>query len=355
MLRTKRKVVISLHGIRTRGLWQKELSPLLTEQGWIYYPLDFGWYSVLFFIPRIFRKSKIEWFRQQYREVRNRYPDVIPSIIAHSLGSWILCKAIEKYTHLRFDKIILCGSIVPRRFDWEAVYARNQVTAVHNEVGKKDVWARFSKFFAWGTGDSGFIGFTQQAPFLLNQAYPHYDHGSAFGYDHYLGEWVPFLRQPVPFSDGNVPWDFEEPISPYDAARWSAVTYFKQYVCRLADAFQRGEVFQDSSESPISNTGRLVVVVPRTPGEASPVATGRYYQTNDFRRIFFGRPTQRTGHIDKDGTVYDIPTTIHSLLSLDHRTNEELVDAVNEFVVTLQNRIDEPASDVRGIVTVVRE
>lgn len=353
-LRTKRKIIVSLHGIRTRGTWQKDLSPLLTEQGWIYYPLDYGWFSVLFFIPGFFRARKIEWLRERYSEIRNRYPDVIPSVIAHSFGTWILCRAIEKYEHLRFDKIILCGSIVQSKFNWQKIHSRNQVTTVRNESGQKDVWARFSKLIAWGTGDSGYKGFKQKEPFVIEQEYPEYDHGSVFGYDHYLGEWIPFLGLPVPFANGEIPWESEEPISPYDAARWSAITYFKQYICRLADAFQRDEVFADSGGTPLANVRRFVVLIPRTPGEASAISTGRYYSEKGFQRIFFGRPTQRTGQLGADGKAYDIPTTINSLLCLDHRTDEELVDAVNEFAATLQKRIDDPASEVRGIVEIVR-
>ena len=354
MLRTKRKVVVSLHGIRTRGLWQKDLSPLLSEQGWIYYPLDYGWFSVLFFIPSVPRKRKIEWFRERYREIRNRYPDVIPSIIAHSLGSWIVCKAIFKYENLRFDKVILAGSIVPDNFDWKTVYERNQVTAVRNDCGKKDIWARFSKFFAWGTGRSGFRGFSQKGDYVIEHLYSEYGHSSAFGYDHYLGEWVPFLRQPIAFCSGEVPSDSEDSVSPYDAARWSAITYFKQYICRICAALVRGEIYLDGSPAAIRTKERLVILVPKTPGEASETVTSRYYSQNGLKRVTFGGPTRRTGQVGTDNVLYDIPTTINSLLCLDHRTDDELVDAVNEFAATLQERIDAADSEAKGVVGIKR-
>jgi hypothetical protein len=354
MLRTKRKVVVSLHGIRTRGLWQKDLSPLLSEQGWIYYPLDYGWFSVLFFIPGVLRKRKVEWFRERYREIKNRYRDVIPSIIAHSFGTWIVCKAMFKYENLRFDKVILVGSIVPEKFDWETIYARNQVTAVRNDSGKKDIWARFSKFFAWGTGSSGFKGFSQKVPYLVERVYTDYDHSSAFGYDHYLGEWVPFLRRADEFCNGEVPSDSEDSVSPYDAARWSAITYFKQYISRLCAAFVRGEVYGDNGTATAQTNGRLVVLVPKTPGEASETATSRYYAANGFKRVSFGNRTRRTAQLGSDAALYDIPTTLHSLLCLDHRTDAELVDAVNEFVTTLRQRLDAAESEAKGIVEIRR-
>lgn len=351
-LRTKRKIVISLHGIRTRGVWQKDLSPLITEQGWIYYPLDFGWFSVLFFIPGFIRSRKIEWFRERYKEVRSRYPDVVPTIIAHSFGTWILCKAIAKYEHLKFDKIILCGSVIKSKFDWETVYKRNQITAVKNDCAKKDVWARFSKFFAWGTGDAGYAGFCQKKEYIHDKIYHFYDHGSAFGYDHYLGEWIPFIAQPLQLCDGNVPWDSEEPISPYDAARWSAITYFSQYLSRVVEAILRMEVRTEGGVQ--ANVRQMIVLIPRTPGEASPLATNRYYSERSYTSVFLGSLSPRTGHLGPDAKIYDIPTTIHSLLDLDHRTDEDLVDAVNEFAAMLQRKIDAPSSGVRGVVTIQR-
>ena len=39
MLKRRRKVVISLHGINTDGAWQKDVAPIISEQGWVYYPL----------------------------------------------------------------------------------------------------------------------------------------------------------------------------------------------------------------------------------------------------------------------------------------------------------------------------
>ena len=354
MLRTKRKVIISLHGIRTRGLWQKDLSPLLSEQGWTYYPLDYGSFWLLPFVLGVFRRRKIEWFRDRYQEIHSRCPDVVPSIIAHSFGSWIVCKAIQKYEHLRFDKVILAGSVVPDSFDWRTVYQRNQITTVRNDRAQKDVWARFSKFIAWGTGSSGFRGFSQREQCVVERIYPEYGHSSVFGHDHYIGEWIPFLRAPVPFSNGELPSESEEPVSPYDAARWSAITYFKQYVCRICAALIRREIHADDNATPVEDVERFVVLVPQTPGEASETAIARYYAKNGLRRVIFGGPTRRTSHVGEDGVLYDIPTTINSLLCLDHRGDKELIDAVNEFALTLQERIDAAESDAKGVVEIRR-
>lgn len=354
MLRTKRKVVVSLHGIRTRGTWQKDLSPLISEQGWIYYPLDYGWFSVLFFVPGYIRKRRIEWFRQRYNEIRSRYPGVIPSIIAHSFGTWILCQATRKYANIRFDQIILAGSVVPGSFDWQLIFARNQVTSVRNDSGRKDIWARLSRFFAWGTGSSGFTGFSQPQAFLTEAAHPDYDHSSAFGYDHYLGEWIPFLREQHPFANGEVPSDSEEPVSPYDAARWSAITYFKQYVCRIAEALTNNEKVTDHSGQVVRVKRHIVVLIPKAPGQAAQGAAKRYFAEKGWTPVLFSTSLQRTAHVTDLGEICDIPSTINSLLCLDHRTDDELIDAVDEFARMLQQRLNDPRSEIKGMVTIRR-
>lgn len=347
-LKTKRKVVISLHGIRTRGKWQKDLSPLITEEGWIHYPLDYGWFPTLSFAIPLIRDQKIEWFRGQYNEVTARYPGVTPSIIAHSFGTYILCKAIQKYASLKFDKIILCGSVAPRDFDWRKIFLRNQVTTVKNDGGSRDLPAKLSRFLARGTGDAGFRGFDQKEDFIVDTIFDEFDHGSVFAVDHYSNEWIPFIDQVKPFADGTVPSDSEEPISPYDAARWSAVTYFHQYVKRIADGILRDEVYACDGTLLKQDIKKLIVLIPKTPGEASGAAAEGYYKQNGFKAVQIGnKVARRTSQLGPESVLYDIPTTINTLSFLDHRTDDELVDAVTEFAKTLQKLASSPSSPVK--------
>jgi hypothetical protein len=99
---------------------------------------------------------------------------------------------------------------------------------------------------------------------------------------------------------------------------------------------------------------QLVVLIPKTPGEASQTAINRYCGEKGLEPIIFGGPTQRTAHADASGEVCDIPSTLHSLLCLDNRTNEELVDAVDEFARLLEEKINDAESEVKGVVIVRR-
>lgn len=295
----------------------------------------------------------MEWFRERYNEVTARYPDVTPSIIAHSFGTYILCKAVQKYSALKFDKIILCGSVAPRDFDWRKVYSRNQITAVKNDGGTNDWPARFSRFFARGTGDAGFKGFDQKEPYIDDTLFEEFDHGSVFAADHYLSQWIPFIEQIRPFANGAVPADFEEPISPYDAARWSAITYFHQYVKRVSEGIIREEIYAPDGSGLGTTIKKLVVLIPKTPGEASGSAAEMHYKEQGFTKVVVGNKiAQRTSQLGPDSSLYDIPSTINTLSFLDHRKDHELVDAVDEFTKTLQALVSSPSSQVKKLIDV---
>jgi pimeloyl-ACP methyl ester carboxylesterase len=91
-----------------------------------------------------------------------------PHLIAHSLGSWLSIRAAERYPGVRFRRVVLCGSVLPRAFPWAALVNPSgnapAIRAVRNEVGLRD-WVpllagllqRAAPHFG-GAGRWGFIG-----------------------------------------------------------------------------------------------------------------------------------------------------------------------------------------------------
>jgi len=124
MLRSKRKIIISVHGIRTTGAWQKQIASVVSENGWIYYPMDYGYFTAIHFALPFVRRSKITWFCRQFDQIKERFPEVTPSVVAHSNGTYIVANALKTYPHMRVDKLILCGSIVRQDFDWKTIFER---------------------------------------------------------------------------------------------------------------------------------------------------------------------------------------------------------------------------------------
>lgn len=194
-------VVFALHGIRTHADWHRPLYELLSSEAW-QVRTDrwvFGYYNVFQFLTPWSRRAKVKWFREAYNdETKDRRVKLSerenPSIVAHSFGTYILGNAMLKYDWLRFDKIILCGSILPVDFPWDKLIDRGQVQAVRNEHGVRDVWA---KLVSWGvadTGISGHRGFERHHDRLVQEQFD-YEHSEYFDRGHMEAKWLPFLNQ----------------------------------------------------------------------------------------------------------------------------------------------------------------
>jgi|GEM_PF-2997970 len=360
MLKQKRKVVVSLHGIRTRGLWQKEVAPVISEQGWIYYPLDYGDFSPFQLISEGERNEKIEWFRNEINDICQKIAPIIPSVIAHSFGTFIVCNTLDKYRNIHLDKLILCGSILPQDFDWKKIIDRKQVTMVKNDCGGKDFWAGISGKFVAGTGPSGRAGFNQKHERLIDDQFERFEHSDFFGYDHYVGEWVPFLEKDMAYvGETETLGQQEEPVSPIEAARWSAMTYYHQFITRAVNAIRNDEVYTIvNPESAEAKAGAkpeqvkakgLVVAIPSTPGGAKDGAIMDFSKNLNLKNVNIGK-SPRTLKYGADGYLYDVPTILQTLSFLDHRQNDELAPAVIEFQRMIEKILDGPDGDERAYV-----
>jgi hypothetical protein len=60
-----------------------------------------------------------------------------PSVVAHSLGTHLVCSALAKFDDLRFATIILVAAVVKRRFPWSDMDGR--IRRVFNEIGGGDL------------------------------------------------------------------------------------------------------------------------------------------------------------------------------------------------------------------------
>ena len=188
-------VVISLHGIRTTGGWQKELTDELILQKIRYEPLDFDFFSALSLLFPWSRKNKVEWFHHKYSDFTDRNSQ-IPSLIAHSFGSYIAAEAMLKYSDIKFDKIIFCGSIVRDDYPWtDIILKRGQVNLVLNEAGGQDIWSKIVGWVVEDAGPSGVNGFSDRAcDKVLQQIHTSHRHSDYFYPQNYRTNWIPFLK-----------------------------------------------------------------------------------------------------------------------------------------------------------------
>lgn len=198
------QVLIGLHGIRTYAGWCRALYEVAPQNGW-QVRMDrwnFGYFNIVLFLLTFARAAKVRWFREVYRhESKDKEVKLVdgqyPSIVAHSFGTYILGNALLKYDWLRFDKVILCGSILPRDFPWDELIERGQVQAVRNEYGTNDTPTRVVRWFVAGTGPSGREGFSRSHARIEQERFE-YTHSEYFNKGHMEAKWLPFLDRQLP-------------------------------------------------------------------------------------------------------------------------------------------------------------
>ena len=190
--KTSRRV-FSLHGIRTRGVWQKDVTPILANAGFIPEPFDFGYFRAVQLIWPPSRRKKVENFLSDYIRECNRLDGGTPSLLAHSYGTYISAQAMLKYPEIKFDRMVLCGAILRREFPWDRLANNGQVNDVLNQYGGQDFWAWVVAWVVSDAGQSGRYGFFP-ATCLTQQWYPSFRHGDYFYDLNYEQNWLPFLK-----------------------------------------------------------------------------------------------------------------------------------------------------------------
>lgn len=186
-------VVLSVHGIRTRGVWQKDIVPVLVRAGLVPYSLDYDYFGAAALLNRKAREAKVRWLVGEYNRIRQETGDARPSVIAHSFGTLLAATLIERNPQVTFDKVIFAASIVRNDYPWPDILATRQVNFVENDYGGRDVWPRVARWFVGAAGDSGARGFERFDEALDQRRFPGYAHSDYFHHTHFEDNWVPTL------------------------------------------------------------------------------------------------------------------------------------------------------------------
>ncbi len=88
-----KKLVITVHGIRTFGQWQERLARLLCADPSKDIAVEnyhYGYFSVLAFLVPVFRWIATRRFRTELEHIAREYPDRELSLVAHSFGTHLV-------------------------------------------------------------------------------------------------------------------------------------------------------------------------------------------------------------------------------------------------------------------------
>lgn len=187
------QVVVLVHGVRDYALWQHSVRTTLEEAGFAVESTNYGRVNLLEFLVPIafFRRRAIETVWRQIRIVRQNNPDADVSVVAHSFGTYVIAHLIKENFDIKFDRILLCGSVVPYDFPFEQFQDRFR-SPIINEVGARDVWPAMAENITFGYGSAGTYGFRR--PLVRDRWHNGAGHNFFLKQSFCREFWVPFLK-----------------------------------------------------------------------------------------------------------------------------------------------------------------
>ncbi|MDO9222517.1 MAG: alpha/beta hydrolase [Caulobacter sp.] len=167
------RVVFVTHGIRDYGYWTKKLAGRIKQRAepgvCRTVTSSYGFFPMGPFVSKALRLRRVEWLLDQYVKARALYPDAKFAFMGHSNGTYLMAHALDICLAVKFDRVVLAGSVLPSRYRWSDRINSGQVSQVLNYVATADwVVALFPKFFGYiptmGLGGAGFDGFHEDPP-----------------------------------------------------------------------------------------------------------------------------------------------------------------------------------------------
>lgn len=184
-------VVFVMHGIRDEGHWTERvasavedaLQPTLApdppacqgrpEPRIAFEISSYGYFPMLSFLRPGARAEKAAWLMDRYAEARQLYPQARFHYVGHSHGTYLLRHVLEAVHEVRFDKVVLAGSVLRAGERWQPFFARGQVGQLLNLRASADwvvaIFPNTMERVGWqDLGGAGVRGFQETPPGLTN-------------------------------------------------------------------------------------------------------------------------------------------------------------------------------------------
>ena len=163
------KVVIILHGIRARNVeaWLSALARQISQADpkcKVVRP-SYGYFSALRFILPSVRRRNIRLLLDQYTQHLAANPDAEFHFIGHSNGTYMFGRSLQQIPAMRFNRVVLAGSVLPTDIFSGNSQLGKQVTAVRNDGARFDwpvgILCRILRntLFLKDVGAAGYDGF----------------------------------------------------------------------------------------------------------------------------------------------------------------------------------------------------
>lgn len=236
-----RKVIITVHGIRTSGVWQDNLGGYIENSGGITYNYKAKYLSALKILIPIFRDGIERSFSNDFDIILRKHPGATYYVFAHSFGTYLVAKKLEKMQSVNVPEIkylVLAGSVLRRDFNWKKILEKLPRMQVVNDCGVNDIPLVFAEVFGPGLGMAGrrgFFGFENSA--IINR---YFSGGHNFFEEKegfYNENWIPLLSDEVTMTNVtvNAGLFFEVKENILDNIKWifwvSVISFFVYTIC----------------------------------------------------------------------------------------------------------------------------
>lgn len=158
-----KKLLMTVHGIRTYGKWQSSLQQETKAYSdeFEYIDIKYGYFDIISFCIPYFRSKKIASISNRVSQLIDDAPDKDIYLVAHSFGTMIVCEALNTRTSpSKIKRLIMCGSPLSHKYDLDKVVASSELTI--NDCGTKDAILVLARTLVLGLGDAGRTGFQRE-------------------------------------------------------------------------------------------------------------------------------------------------------------------------------------------------
>jgi hypothetical protein len=119
------------------------------------------------------RAEKAAWLMDRYAEARHLYPKARFHYVGHSHGTYLLRHVLEAVHDVRFDRVVLAGSVLRAGERWQPIFERGQVGQLLNLRASEDwvvaIFPNTMERVGWqDLGGAGVRGFEQTPCGLTN-------------------------------------------------------------------------------------------------------------------------------------------------------------------------------------------
>ncbi|AVH72767.1 hypothetical protein [Nostoc sp. 'Lobaria pulmonaria (5183) cyanobiont'] len=181
----KNNVVFILHGIRASNSgWVDQVRDKILQEDpdTEVITSSYGYFSAFNFVFPGLRKINIDWFQDEYSYYFAKYPSTNFHFIGHSNGTYILGESLKRLPGMKFKRVYLAGSVLPREYPWKQIFDKKQVEKLCNARSSFDwpVGILCSGLRGVGMvdiGTGGFDGFLMGDQRLQELYYFNGDHG----------------------------------------------------------------------------------------------------------------------------------------------------------------------------------